>query len=203
MGRIGAAFAVDENEIHEMAIPDTKLNLSSAYTRPGSPFGGSCLPKDVGAMQHLAALSSTNAPLMDSLLRSNEAQKRFQLNRVCATASPGSTVLMTGLTFKPSTDDIRNGPHLWLAAALIARGYRVSVFDPEIRISRLTGENLAQLVATLPTFRSWQCQNTTEQTPLTTSHSSTTIFTELRRRVSLKSICQRVAHGRSKNDRTE
>ena len=50
IGRVAAAASVDVDQLITMFIADRKLNISEAYLRPGMPFGGSCLPKDVAAL---------------------------------------------------------------------------------------------------------------------------------------------------------
>ncbi|MEM6825859.1 MAG: nucleotide sugar dehydrogenase, partial [Pseudomonadota bacterium] len=55
IGRACLNLGVSAKMVHEIFVSDTKLNVSPYYLRPGGAFGGSCLPKDVRALQHLAA----------------------------------------------------------------------------------------------------------------------------------------------------
>ncbi|MGO2091885.1 MAG: nucleotide sugar dehydrogenase [Microbacterium gubbeenense] len=153
VGRVCAAYGVDANVAHSIFVSDTKLNISPYYLRPGNAFGGSCLPKDVRAMQYIAASAGVTVDLVNSLIPSNEAHKSFQLDRVLARAEKGSRLLVAGLAFKVGTDDMRESPSVTLVADLIAQGYDVRVFDPGIHSSNLIGQNLGYVLTAIPRLR--------------------------------------------------
>lgn len=153
VGRISAAYSVDTQTVHEIFVSDTKLNISAYYTRPGNAFGGSCLPKDVRAMQYLARSGGVKAELLGSLMVSNESHMDFQFSRVKELAEPGCNILVMGLAFKQKTDDMRESPNVALVARLIRAGYNVRVFDPEVHKSSLVGQNLAHVLTELPSLR--------------------------------------------------
>jgi GDP-mannose 6-dehydrogenase len=150
IGRICQRLGISARRTHEIFVADTKLNISTYYTRPGGAFGGSCLPKDVRALQHLATDLGVNAPLVDSLLRSNEAHKNHQFQAIAARLAPGSRVLLAGLAFKAGTDDLRESPNVDIARKLIEAGHRVAVFDPGLAPERLRGQNLGYAYTHLP-----------------------------------------------------
>src|SRR5690606_8373003 len=116
--------------------------ISPYYMRPGGAFGGSCLPKDVRAMQFIAADCGAHTHLVDSLLRSNEAHKYRLLEHSTRGLAPGASVLLVGLAFKAHTDDLRESPNIDLARGLLREGYKLSVFDPAIDANKLVGANL-------------------------------------------------------------
>ena len=66
----------------DIFLADTKLNISPAYLRPGFAFGGSCLPKDVRALIHMARRNDLDIPLLANLLTSNENHLRRGLDLV-------------------------------------------------------------------------------------------------------------------------
>jgi GDP-mannose 6-dehydrogenase len=89
VGRVCQSLDISARQVHQIFVSDTKLNISPYYTRPGGAFGGSCLPKDVRALQHIAADVGANTHLVDSLIRTNEAHKHYQFTRLIRDLSPG------------------------------------------------------------------------------------------------------------------
>lgn len=154
VGRICAANGVDARMAHKIFASDTKLNISTYYTRPGGAFGGSCLPKDVRAAQHIASTGGVKVELLESLIQSNESHKAFQLSRVTDAVKLGASILVVGLAFKAGTDDLRESPNVTLVAELIQRGYQVKVFDPVVQNSSLVGQNLGYVLTQIPDLTS-------------------------------------------------
>jgi GDP-mannose 6-dehydrogenase len=111
-------------------VRDRALNVSAAYLRPGAPFGGSCLSKDVAALGRQAAAHDFRAPLLDAILPSNHEHLARVIADVEATAS--RSVGIVGLAFKAGTADLRASPYLALARALAARGRAVHVWDERV-----------------------------------------------------------------------
>ena len=152
IGRVCQLQGVSATKVHEIFVSDTKLNISPYYTRPGGAFGGSCLPKDVRALQYISGDTGANTPLVDSLLRSNEAHKHFQFSQVTARVPAGGRVLLVGLAFKAETDDLRESPPVDLARKLLDSGYQLDVYDPGVIPEQLVGQNLGYAYALLPNF---------------------------------------------------
>ena len=94
----------------QSSLQTRSWNISANYLRPGGPFGRTCLPKDVRALQHISNDIGANTHVVDALMRSNEAHKHYLLARAIAGLEPGARVLMLGLAFKSDTDDLRESP---------------------------------------------------------------------------------------------
>jgi GDP-mannose 6-dehydrogenase len=152
IGRVCLQLGISARKMHEIFVSDTKLNVSPYYLRPGGAFGGSCLPKDVRALQYISADCGANTPLIDSLLRSNEAHKFRLFQRAVEGLQPGASILLAGISFKAGTDDLRESPNVDLARALLREGYQVSIFDPSVNATKLVGANLGYAFANLPTL---------------------------------------------------
>lgn len=150
IGRTCLALGISARQVHEIFVSDTKLNVSPYYLRPGGAFGGSCLPKDVRALQHIAADTGANLPLINSLLGSNEAHKHRLFEYASGGLEPGARILLAGLAFKAGTDDLRESPNVDLARKLLAAGFELEIYDPGIDADKLIGANLGYAYSQLP-----------------------------------------------------
>ena len=150
IGRICLQLGISAAKIHEIFVSDTKLNISPNYFRPGGAFGGSCLPKDVRALQHISSDVGAGTHVIDALLRSNEAHKHFLFERVTQGLPKGAKVLMLGLAFKAGSDDLRESPKIDMARKLLQAGFALSIYDPSLEPSQLIGQNLGYAFSHLP-----------------------------------------------------
>jgi GDP-mannose 6-dehydrogenase len=148
IGRIGRQLDVDARSVMGMLCQDTRLNISSYYMRPGNPFGGSCLPKDVRALTNQARVTGVHLPLMDSLLPSNEKHLASLLGLVEATGQ--REVVILGLSFKSNTDDLRESPMVDVAQYLLGHGLELRIFDPALNLSALVGANKRVIDVRMP-----------------------------------------------------
>jgi GDP-mannose 6-dehydrogenase len=152
VGRVCQNLHISAAKVHEVFVSDTKLNISPYYLRPGGPFGGSCLPKDVRALQHIAADLGANAHLVDSLMRSNDAHKHHQYRSATDGLRAGAKVLLVGLAFKMGTDDLRESPAVDLARKLLEGGFVLDIYDPALSPEKLVGQNLGYAYSHLPSI---------------------------------------------------
>ena len=152
IGRVCLQLGISAAQVHEIFVSDTKLNISPYYTRPGGAFGGSCLPKDVRALQYISGDSGAGTPLVDSLLRSNEAHKHRLFEYAVEGLEKGDKILLAGLAFKAGTDDLRESPNVDLARKILAAGFELDIYDPGIDAAKLVGANLGYAYAQLPTL---------------------------------------------------
>ncbi|MBU6180406.1 MAG: nucleotide sugar dehydrogenase [Verrucomicrobia bacterium] len=150
IGRLGKDLGIDSTAVMSTLCRDTRLNLSPYYLKPGTPFGGSCLPKDVAALTHQARKLGVSLPMLDSLMESNRRHLESLLERIERTGI--RSVVLVGLAFKDGTDDLRGSAMLELAAQLLLRGYEVRIFDPAVSAENLIGANRVFANAKLPRF---------------------------------------------------
>ncbi|MEU4287737.1 nucleotide sugar dehydrogenase [Kribbella sp. NPDC026596] len=148
MGRIFRHYDVDSREVMRIFVQDTSLNISPYYLKPGFAFGGSCLPKDLRSVLHLARMNNTDLPLLAGALTTNERSVRDVVDRVIA--GPGREIALLGLSFKHATDDLRESPNVELAERLIGKGYNLRIYDAIVNPSRLVGANLRHVTSKLP-----------------------------------------------------
>jgi len=107
--------------------------IGPKFLFPGVGFGGSCFPKDISALLHIAEAAGHDLELVRAVEAVNARQKRLlgdKLRRHFDGALEGKTVAVWGLSFKPQTDDIRESPALVLIDELLAAGARVRAHDP-------------------------------------------------------------------------
>jgi GDP-mannose 6-dehydrogenase len=148
VGRLLGAVGVDARDVMHVFCEDARLNISTAYLRPGFAFGGSCLPKDMRALMHVARVHDVDVPVLTGILRSNESHVRLAVRRVLD--SEAREVALLGLSFKPETDDLRESPYVELAETLVGKGVRLRIYDPIVNPERLIGANRRYIERRLP-----------------------------------------------------
>lgn len=157
IARLSKYLEEDGLRVMDVVCKDTNLNISRYYLRPGAPFGGSCLPKDVSALRAFARQHGINLPPLENTQATNEAhQQQFvQLIENCGKKRVG----FIGLAFKSDTYDLRGSPLVAAAGGLIGRGYTASIYDAHIDLSHLIGSDEQQIQNHIPRFAELLRQN--------------------------------------------
>jgi GDP-mannose 6-dehydrogenase len=148
IGAICAPLGIDAGEVMATFCQDTRLNISTAYLKPGFAFGGSCLPKDLRALAYRASRLDLKLPLLESTLPSNSEHLRRAIDKVLHL--PFERIGILGLAFKENTDDLRESPVVSLLEHLIGKGRNIRVFDPHIRVEEIYGSNRSFILNAIP-----------------------------------------------------
>ncbi len=148
IGNIAKAVGVDGREVMDVVCQDKTLNLSQYYMRPGFAFGGSCLPKDVRALTYRASSLDVKAPLLNSLMTSNESQVQNAFDII--ESHDKRKIALLGLSFKAGTDDLRESPLVELAERLIGKGYELNIYDSNVEYARVHGANKDYIESKIP-----------------------------------------------------
>ena len=122
---------MDVAEVRQGMGTDSRIGFQFLY--PGSGYGGSCFPKDVQALAHVARQHEAAADILDAVHGVNEKQKRIVFSKIkqrFGQAVGGMTFAIWGVTFKPGTDDLREAPALTLIDELLEAGAKVHAHDP-------------------------------------------------------------------------
>lgn len=151
IGRISQAFGVDGREVMNVIVQDKKLNVSPVYMRPGFAYGGSCLPKDLGALLYYARSKNVYAPLINAVPISNELQIDLAVQKILSTKVKNIAIL--GLAFKANTDDLRDSPTVPLIKRLLGEGCKVKIYDSAVYQANLIGTNLSYIQQNIPHFQ--------------------------------------------------
>ena len=156
-GTLAKQLGVDAEAVVEIFTADTKLNVSPAYLKPGFAFGGSCLPKDVRALNYRAKELDLHLPLFEAILPSNDEHLERALEIILH--SGRKKIALLGLSFKAATDDLRESPQVQLAKRLIGEGRQVQIWDDNVSLGRLIGSNRQYIEEVIPHIGSLLCSD--------------------------------------------
>lgn len=148
IGNVCHAAGIDGQAVMAAVCADKRLNISSAYMKPGMAFGGSCLPKDLRALRYKARTLDVATPLLDAISDSNESQIDRAVKLI--TSRGRRRIGMLGLSFKEGTDDLRESPNVEIAERLHGKGYKLRIYDRNVHYSALVGSNLSYVRTHLP-----------------------------------------------------
>lgn len=112
----------------------TDTRIGKRFLFPGIGYGGSCFPKDVKALQKAGKDEKYDFKILDAVIEINDTQKTALIPKIDAYFKAdlsGKKIAIWGLAFKPETDDIREAPSIYMMNALLERGAKLTVFDPE------------------------------------------------------------------------
>ncbi len=130
MSDISEQVGADIRRVAEIVGQDSRIG--PAFLAAGFGWGGSCFPKDVHGLAHVAEDLGLASPMLRATIEANQRQRDRVLEKVVELtrhqAQPRVAIL--GLAFKPHTDDVRESPALWLATALHEHGINVRATDP-------------------------------------------------------------------------
>ncbi len=138
-------LGVDIDEVKVGMAYDNRIGFHFLY--PGIGYGGSCFPKDVQALCHVAKSFGAEVDLLSAVHEVNERQKRLLVEKIKYHFKgdlAGRTLALWGIAFKPRTDDIREAPALNVIAGLLEAGVTVRAHDPKAlpNLRRLFGDRI-------------------------------------------------------------
>lgn len=120
--------------------------IGNKFLQAGIGFGGSCFPKDINALNHLANEYNYDFKILKSVIDVNRLQKERLFHKAKETfgSLSGKKVTILGLTFKPNTDDIRDAASLKMIQDLLLEDAVVTVYDPVgmPKVEKLFGDKI-------------------------------------------------------------
>jgi UDPglucose 6-dehydrogenase len=145
MANLCECVGANINEVRRGIGHDQRIGFSFLF--PGVGYGGSCFPKDVRALMHVAESHDLEPRILTAVDTVNDAQKQVLYNKVHSHFKgdlKGRKIAIWGLAFKPRTDDIREAPALSLIDSLLAAGALVQAHDPIAinNVRRIYGDKL-------------------------------------------------------------
>jgi UDPglucose 6-dehydrogenase len=106
--------------------------IGPKFLHAGVGFGGSCLPKDISSLLHLAASRGYEPGIIRAVIELNHQLPERAVAKLHEEMGPleGKVIGILGLSFKPNTDDLREAASIKIIRALLEAKASVRVFDP-------------------------------------------------------------------------
>ena len=125
-------LGADVREVADGMGLDKRIGRS--FLDAGLGWGGSCFPKDVKALAHMAVLHNTQPQLLQAVMDINRNQRRrvvYRLRKVLGGSLSDKVIGILGLSFKPNTDDMREAPAVEIIHLLENEGAKIQAYDPQ------------------------------------------------------------------------
>lgn len=135
IGILCKKLGIDGKKVMGLFCEDKQLNISPYYLMPGFAYGGSCLPKELAALQNRARQLSINLPLLNFISLSNYEHIKRAVKLI--KESKKNKIGILGISFKKDTDDIRGNPILLVINKLLQSNFSVKIYDPHIKKENL------------------------------------------------------------------
>jgi len=144
ISRLCDAYGADVEEVRNGIGSDSRIGYKFIY--PGVGYGGSCFPKDIKALIHMAGKVGYDSRILKAVEDVNQDQKKMMVEKIKQHFGEdlgGKRIALWGLAFKPQTDDMREAPSIVMVNALTELGAQVSAFDPVAmdEAKRILGSN--------------------------------------------------------------
>ncbi len=126
--RVGA----DVKQVSKGIGLDERIGNKFLHAGPG--YGGSCFPKDTKALARIGQEHATPMQITETVIKVNDQVMQRMVDKVihlCGGSVNGKAITVLGVTFKPNTDDMRDAPSLTIVPALVGRGAKVRIVDPQ------------------------------------------------------------------------
>lgn len=130
------ALGADVNAVADGMGMDHRIGRS--FLNAGLGYGGSCFPKDTEALAYLARENDVKLSIVESAIQANDEQRHIFVGKVLNHFNRdvvGKKIAILGLAFKPNTDDMREAPSIMIIKELVARGAKISAYDPIVKKS--------------------------------------------------------------------
>jgi len=131
LANLSELLGADIESVRQGIGSDQRIGYHFIY--PGAGYGGSCFPKDVSALVHIAEQMHFEPSVLKAVQARNKAQKNVLFEKIKQHFEghlAGKVIALWGLSFKPNTDDMREAPSRVLMEALWAAGVKVQAYDP-------------------------------------------------------------------------
>jgi UDPglucose 6-dehydrogenase len=130
IARLCEAYGVDVVQVEKILGKDPRCG--DGYIRAGLGWGGSCLPKDVRGLIHMAKNRAVPLPMLHTVQQINQRQPHLLIEKLRRLIGllEGKTIGVLGLSFKPGSDDMREACSLSVITLLEEQGCCIKAYDP-------------------------------------------------------------------------